>query len=404
MFLLFIVVIGIAIFDVSFPGTKFLGVPIIYLVMAAMTISYIRFLRSNRGSVKVTRSEKKLLIFIFYGLLLFFISLIGANKLFVSKDLLIKTSYIPRQAYYLFLLPSLILFKDSYYTDRLDIIIKKYGNLIFWCIYLIPMVLFKHFRITLPATIVLCWLTLKLESTNRTIWNLLRMAVCIFTPPYNGGESTNIIIRFVFVLLVLFYNNAGKKLFKYLSISIFLIIGGIYFISFFPNIIPNTSDVNASWRLLYWHDEIVQLSKTMFLGVGYGTSYASVDFVGNTLNIIGGPFGATAEYSTVDKMFVVGCHNSFISVAFRTGIIGISAFICYLVSISRDLLNSKYKVSALSIFSFCAAIILICFNVGLESTGYLIIFILLIGTCNAENNLNYKEYSKNTLLEERRNV
>lgn len=387
MYLLYFMVFGVAVYETSFPKFTLLGVPITYILMLVMLISYVRFLMNNKDTMTLNKGEKSLLLFVLYGLLMVFVSFIGLNSFFISSDLLINNSYIARQAYYLFLLPSIILFKEGYYTDKFSCFIKKYGSFIFWFIYFYQFIVQKQFVISLSAEIVLGWLSFSISSVKLTRSNLLRLAVLLFTPTSGGGGSTNMMIRLIIISLLLFYGSYKSKLFTFLRIALAAMIAMAFILPLFLDYFSNRiNDMNSLWRLNYWRDELIQLAKSFFLGVGYGTSYASIQFVGNSFSILGGPFGSDDQYSTMEKMFVVGSHCSFISVAFRTGIIGISAFLLFLSNLGHEMQTKCQSASSASVFAFCSAIILICFNVGLESPSYLIVFIFMIGMCISEVN------------------
>ena len=112
-----------------------------------------------------------------------------------------------------------------------------------------------------------------------------------------------------------------------MAIGTRVMVIAMFILPLFDSVFASVFDANSFWRLSYWKDELTQLVKSYFLGVGYGTSYATRNFIGGSLNITGGPFGATAEYSTLDKLFVTGPHSSFIAIAFRLGLIGIITFV-----------------------------------------------------------------------------
>jgi hypothetical protein len=318
-----------------------------------------------------------------YGLIFVFFSFIGINKFFISNELFTAARYIPRQAYYLFFVPAIIMFQDKFYTEKLDGFIKKYGSFAFWFIYILHIIVIRRFAIGIPTEMVLCWLDLSISGTRITKARVLRLILLIFTPIAVGGELTNIFIRLVYLAYFLFNKNR-KILFRYMGLVMNVMIGAIFLMPIFLGMFSSTLDANSFWRLRYWRDELNQLVKSHFLGVGYGTSYATKDFVGGSLNIVGGPFGATAEYSTLDQLFVTGPHSSFISIAFRLGLIGIIAFIMFLLGTHKAILNNSRKISTATCFSYYASIIIISFNVGLESPYYLILFVFAMGRCIQE--------------------
>lgn len=393
MFALIFSLIGIALLESNFPKIRLAGIPIIYIIIICLLVSYLRFFIVMKGKIRLDKIEKSLLVFVLFGLIYTGISFLGINKFVASEDLYLMRSYIPRQAYYLFILPSVILFQDDFYIKGIDHFLLKYWKYFFWIIYFLQFIILKHFIISLSAEMILCWLLLYYEG-NLSHKNTLMYIVLLITPPSGGGASTQMIIRMIFLLIVLFHYKWKKKLYDRLTIAVGSIIIATFILPLFVNKIVVFGDANAVWRLQYWHDELSQLSKSFFIGVGYGTSYASKEFVGNSLNIVGGPFGASNGYSTLDKLFVTGSHNSFIAVSFRLGIIGISLFFSFIININYSLKNSKRLLSPSTYLGFYSSIILISFNVGLESPAYLCIFVFMMGRCVLEIKKNRTPLSR----------
>ena len=381
MFLLFIAVLGIAIFGGSFIRFQIWRFSITYIVMGALVVSYIRYFLVKHGVLSLKKGEKHLLVFEIYGFIMVGLSLLGLNRFFISGELYTSIAYIPRQAYYLMVLPAIILFQDDFYTIKLDWFVSRFGRVLFWVIYFGHISVSRKVALSVPTEMILCWLLLTAGGTYTSPTNLFRFAVVMFTPIAVGGEMTNLLIRLVCATYYFLHSRSGGRLFQLMGVGFGCVVIGMFVLPIFDKAIEGIVDVNSFWRLSYWKDELNQLVKSYFLGVGYGTSYASRNFVGGNLNITGGPFGATAEYSTLDKLFVTGPHSSFIAIAFRLGIIGLLTFVQFLKGIYRDLLNTRKEVSAATCFAFFAALIIIGVNVGLESPYYLMIFIFSMGRC-----------------------
>ena len=166
-------------------------------------------------------------------------------------------------------------------------------------------------------------------------------------------------------------------------------IAGIFILPIMSGLFTNIFDANSWWRLLYWKDELAQLVQSYGLGVGYGTSYATENFVGNLGSVVSGPFAATAEYSTLDKLFITGPHNSYVSIAFRLGIVGIVLFLVMIFDLIEKISEKSNDISRCAIFMLFSSIVLIGVNVGLESPYYLIMFVFSFGFCASEV---YSEY------------
>ena len=103
-----------------------------------------------------------------------------------------------------------------------------------------------------------------------------------------------------------------------------------------------------------------------------------IAFIGEAVS---GPFAATAEYSVAERVYVVGCHNSFVSIAFRLGVAGAALLIAYVLSCSRrELPKARSNYLAYSVLSSLAVI---CFNVGFESPMYFFLFAFSFAAFNA---------------------
>lgn len=370
MEVVYVMVFGIAIFGASFVKFKILGIPLLYISLLILFFQYLAYFKNNKGTIHLDKGRKLLCQFVIWSLLFVLISLVGLNTRWIDDTLYYSRGYIPRQSYYLFILPAAILFKKD---ERIESLIKKYGFWIFIFIYIARVVYIRNLAIGVSCIFVLSWLSLKFFRNISILKKIIILSIIVLSPIGVGGEITNVIFRLIFIYSLFrkqtnFRKNALRKLF---------LIGAIVLLVFpltYDRLAPNL-DANSSWRMRYWMDEIVQVCNTKFVGVGYGTSYASTNFVGTVGTIVGGPFGATDEYSTIDKLFVTGPHNSFISIFFRLGIIGYWLFVRYIYNnLAPNNIDCKAKM-----FVAYAAIVLIMVNVGLESPHYLYLFVFAMG-------------------------
>lgn len=375
MEIVYFMVFGIAIFGGSFVKSKIFGIPLVYISMAILFIQYIVYLKKQSGVLKIDKRRKKLCQFVLWGLLYVAISIIGVNEHWVSNDLFYDRNFVLRQSYYLFILPAQFLFKHS---SRIDHAINKYGFWIFIFVYLARVVYIQDLAIGVSSIFVLSWLALQFFKEINISKKIIVFSIIVFSPIGVGGEMTNVIFRLIFIFVLfrkqtVHIKNSLRKLF---SIgTVILLVSPLAW-----GIFGQRLDANSSWRMRYWRDEIIQVYNTNFVGVGYGTSYASTKFVGDIDTIVGGPFGATEEYSTMDRLFVTGPHNSFISIFFRLGIIGYYLFVSFIY----HNLNPKYIDCKAKVFAAYAAIVLIMVNVGLESPYYLYLFVFAMGIAMEE--------------------
>lgn len=378
MFIMYFMVLGIAAFGGNFIKMNIAGVSFTYITMAALCFSYFRYIIIKCGKIPLDKITKSLIIFELYGLLMVLFSILGINKFFISSDLYINTKYIPRQSYYLIVLPALILMKEEAYMIPLKKNIYKYGDFFFYLIYIVQILYNQKFCISVSTTLVLAGLALYNGGGKKNITNLIKFVIIILTPIAVGGELTNIIIRLIYLVIFLFINSK-KQVIKLMFLGLIFMIAFIYILPFFMPLFEKIFDANTFWRLKYWNDELYQVIQSKLLGVGYGTSYATENFVGRVGSVIGGPFGASNEYSALDKLFVVGPHNSYIAILFRLGLIGILMFLRVIFNIGNLIKKYYRNILPASIFLFFSSIVLIGVNVGLESPYYLLIFVFSIG-------------------------
>lgn len=383
MDILFFMVFGIAVIGGDFVKLNIAGISFTYITMIALFISYFRYFIIKRAIISLDTRSKALLLFEIYAFFMIVISALQYNKLFISEELYTNIYYIPRQAYYLSILPALILMRDNRNMERLQMFLNKYANFLFWIIVLLHIIYTRSLSISVPTVVILSFLALYSGKNRLTLSNITKLIVIVFTPIAVGGEMTNFIIRCVYILLfVSKQEKTNIKILRYIFIGMLLCI---FLLPIFIPIFQFIFDANSFWRLAYWQDELGQLIKSNMLGVGYGTSYATQQFVGN--NLIGGPFAASGEYSTMDKLFITGPHCSYVAVAFRTGIIGIGLFLYFIFSIISAIVKYINDIPIHSIFLFFSSLFLIGVNVGLESPYYLMVFVFSTGVCIYNINL-----------------
>lgn len=380
MNLIFIFILLLAVFGGSFVHYSVFGISVTYIVVFLLCCRYLVYIIRNR-TLFLSKHTKYLLYFVLFGLVIVLLSFLGVNQLFVSDELFISKSFIIRQAFYIVMIPSILLFKPNGYN-------YLYGNsnFLFFLIYIYHIILCKTFTISIIDVFLLGWLTLlDNANTNKSII-FLKVLLLIFTPYELSGEITNVLVRILFIIV--FFSKNISKLAKRLT---YLQMIYISFCFIFPLVLPSIGllDANSAWRFSYWRDELIQFMKTLGIGVGFGTSYATLGFVGDLGTIVGGPFGATSEYTVLDQLFVTGPHNSYISVLFRLGVIGITLLLKY-IFLSCKLYNTS-NVKKSTVFVINSALIILGANVGLESPKYLFLFIFAFGLLNSELSIKEEE-------------
>lgn len=382
MTLFYICVLGVALFGGAFVKFSIAGIQIFYLVLLFLVVAYIKYFYSHWGVIQLTKINKAIIGFELYALMMIAMSFAGTNKLFASDDLFFEKAYIPRQAYYVFVIPAILLMEDRDNIDYFKNFLNKNYNIIFWIIYIGSMIYSKRFAISVPTELILAGLLLWGNDIRRTKSGLLQTLLILFSPIAVGGEMTNMLIRMIYAFLY-FYKNKRNAI-KIFGLAFKIMIAGIFILPIMSGLFTNIFDANSWWRLLYWKDELAQLVQSYGLGVGYGTSYATENFVGNLGSVVSGPFAATAEYSTLDKLFITGPHNSYVSIAFRLGIVGIVLFLVMIFDLIEKISEKNNEISRCAIFMLFSSIVLIGVNVGLESPYYLIMFVFSFGFCASE--------------------
>lgn len=342
------------------------------LFILAASITYLTvFLYSRSGKVKyqVARpADKYLWMFFGVGVVAVIFSYIGVySTFFPNNQLLRDTTYIPRQAYYIFFIPIIILAGRNASSPKLLDFISANRVFIFFGVWIAYVLLNQTIALNVPCAFALSTLMLMTSGERKAI-DLPMLLILLFSPIAVGGEMTQAIIRLV--ALSTYIVRFNSTILKYSIAGLIMIILACYLLPFMP-LEEFGFDANTAWRAKYWGNELVQLGKTYGLGVGYGTSYASLEFVGAALT---GPFAATEEYSVAEKLFVVGCHNSFVSLFFRLGVIGIFSLFAYLGSLACHVIEIKGGYASSAAFALISSLAIVCFNVGFENPSYFFIF------------------------------
>ena len=133
-------------------------------------------------------------------------------------------------------------------------------------------------------------------------------------------------------------------------ISILLLIIGLFYTVFVSY--PGLVDMNASWRLSYWGDALdrLSLSYNWVFGFGFGELYAN----DNTRFIFTDLFGHDNDLSVVNEGYYKAFHNSYITIFFHIGIIGIVFLLPQIraLFITRSCYqNELFLVSTMAVFS-----------------------------------------------------
>ncbi|RDB60538.1 hypothetical protein C1878_13885 [Gordonibacter sp. 28C] len=321
--------------------------------------------------------DRWLWAFLAYGLISVVFSYMSFySSLGLSSDVLFNASFIPRQAYYFFFIPLIIASTRHPSSESCRKFLCRKYRLLFFCIYVAHVLWTGGFALDVSSCFCLSLLLL-LNKRKQEVIDLLFLGVVLLSPMAVGGEMTQAAIRLV--CLVFYFAKNKESVFRYGMFAVLAIVIACFIVPFVP-FGDLGLDANTSWRISYWRDELDQLLATYGMGVGYGTSYASYSFIGSATF---GPFAATEQYSTLEKMYVVGCHNSFISLAFRLGIAGVSLLLAYILSLASRKRSYREGFTSSACFAVISSLIIICFNVGFESPAYFFLFAFSVSYLNS---------------------
>lgn len=325
-----------------------------------------------RHDVRIERKDRKLAYFMLWGGLCVALSYLGFFDFVVEGRLLVDHSFVARQAYFLFFLPLAIVVPLRWKSSRISEFIRDYASSVGILVYGSYALLNGTLALKVQITFLLAGLVLL--SRKKGIVSYLLAAVVVLSPIGVGGELTQVLVRVIFLLYLLF-EREQVVVSRIMVLSIGASIASSLLAGFIYNLFSLSVDSNSLWRLAYWADEMATLSASYGGGVGFGTSYASLDFLGPAVyGGVGGPFGGEEGFTFLEKIFITGSHSSFVSISFRMGVVGIILFLSYLMDSYTSSLSRRIVVPAIP-FVFFSSMVIVAFNVGVESPSYLFIFI-----------------------------
>ena len=381
MFALLLCIPAIIVTSGSYVAGKYFGIEIVYWILGLLLVSYGYYLVKKQDALSLGLAEKSLLVFTGWGLLYVMLSLTKVNQL-MQADLAYDLSFLPRQAVYFFVLPAAILFREERYMKWMERFLKKYGEILFWILYAGHMLYFKSNTLLVIPQLLLCWLSLKLDSYEKR-FTCFRLIALMLAPLPDYGELSILIMRAIFLVICIVPKRTTRVMMRLMAVGILVMVIACLAL---PQIIGpgDAPDGNSAWRLIIWKEEESILANTNFLGAGYGTSYPSKTYVSGVYEREEWQYMAQNGYTAYERMFVTAPHNSFISLTMRTGIIGLFLFLTYLILLFWNLARHKAPPPKSACFALFAGVVLILFNVGLESPGYLLVFVFCIGICSWE--------------------
>ncbi len=317
--------------------------------------------------------EKTALAFIVLCLLYGVLSYIGVFDHSVTDGLNFNRNYILRHMMMLDLLPIGL----SMYIVFLDPVFERWMNKPRHYLYipLYILILIPQFRTTEANYLLILLLYLEYSAAETKVKRaiILIMMISLFALIYQMGT---VVLMMLMCLLLLPKNNLTfNALRKYrLLIGTGLVITACMAVLYLEPLMNwvKSADPNTWWRMYYWSVELKIAAARKWLGVGYGTAYATKSI----FNVLQGGFidPVTQLFShDASVLFTTAQHNSYMNILYRTGIIGFILF----VSINFNLLFQGIRKTPLErtlMLAFINATLLILLNVGLESPRFLILF------------------------------
>ena len=319
--------------------------------------------------------NRSLIAFIAFGLYYTLISLISGFSLFYNTPF--NIAYIFRHTYFLFFfLLGLPVFTESFNYGIFNYIIKTHPKNIFY----VPFLFY--------GTSIFVVLIILFSIKSYLIASIIFIVGVIIDgfPP----SSTQLALFYVIIVLSIVFRFKINS--KYLILSIYPILVGIYFIpdnilqifSFYPN---------ESWRLIFWVNSVRStVDETFLFGHGFGTSYFDISLK-NPSSFLQFfiPDNTLRQYPNPEvAQFVLPQHNSFINIFYRLGFIGISLFSGYLITISNKI--KELELPSQLHYILLTGMLIIGVNVGLESPKFLTQFILIFSL------INYYVYKDSNLI------
>ena len=119
----------------------------------------------------------------------------------------------------------------------------------------------------------------------------------------------------VFVVIVFYFFTLIKPMQRFIALGICL--GAVLLL----DLLPSFRDVNASWRILYWHhvmDNVV-FQHYMILGNGFGKPYMTYDYALYLNQVLNSPIMIDELYPMA--RYLAPPHNSLLTIMFHVGLL-----------------------------------------------------------------------------------
>lgn len=367
----------LSIFGNSFLKFKLI-IPSFFLITYFLFCTLHVLLYFLQKKISITKNEQKLIKFIFFMIISILLSLLGFYKFFDLNGIYFDSKYILKQVMFLDLLPIglsvYICFINQ--SKMIEELLKKYSQKFFILFCILSIVGLCKNTVSYYTLLLLSFIELNKEN-RRLFYKLIIFLITAIYIKNIFSESTAFLMLLIYMIVLIFNKNFFDFLYKkrkiiYVLIVILLLIAVVnkdLIISYLQ-----IKDPNYWWRFSYWMTELETLKDTYFLGVGFGSTYASTSI----FEVLSGGFidPETGVFvNSVKVLFTTAQHNSYMNILYRTGLIGIILFVRLVFSLIfkyKKYLRTNYD--KMLYLAFLNANIIITFNVGLESPQFLIPF------------------------------
>lgn len=331
-------------------------------------------LESKNKTIKLNDIEKKVLNYIKWYIIIILLSLTGIYRFFLSDAIEFNKSFIIKQTLFIFLIPIAISMYICFLNNEgyIEKTLKKYSLIIFCLMNILT--IFKYCNQTVSYFFLLL-LSFYIIKNNKKYINIIVLGLTVIYIRNIYSESTAFLMLLVYTTILmfdkrvlLFVQKRRKIIYSCIVVLLILVFTHVNDILTFLS----QRDANYWWRFSYWINEFNILKKILFMGVGYGSTYASSSIF-TTLH--GGFIDPETGKSvnTSSALFTTAQHNSYMNILYRTGIVGIVYFLNYtsdLIFKSKKYIKNEFD--SMLFLAFINANIIILFNVGLESPQFII--------------------------------
>ncbi len=359
---------------------QILGLPLLVWCALAACAYYIYAFFFRKRLLAGLKTNLFLTFFVVQGLVWLALSFAGLAEWFrLPRTFGVDLSYAPRQAFYLVFLPLAVV--PSLLGDgaRLYAFLRRYGvplaaAYLIFASHTMPTSL--ALAVSPQSLYLLCGLCLFGSRRDPLGWILL--AILWLLPSSGTGDSTVLLLR---ILCTGFFLLGDLSWVQKLSVAILpciLIVSILLPLNErLMTYIDRESglDPTVGFRASIWCDEDLAAAASYGMGVGFGTTYASNELVADYWPEL----SADKEYTAEERPFVTAPHSTFVSVAFRQGVLGLLLLCGFFLSLWRRILHRAEAAERRPLlFLLWGGALMISLNVGFESPQYFQVFLLAL--------------------------